>query len=200
MRILMSAPNVLLLDEPTNDLDIQTLSILEDYLEYFPGAVIAVSHDRFFLDRVAERIFSFEGNGFVRQLSGNYTDYVQYMEGLDEDGDKQTDNKQWDKVEGAKSRSSLDSEDRTSQERRKDRPLKFTYKEQKEFDEIDSVIEELEQQLSHVKKEIDNAASDFVKLNELLEKQTEIEKRLELAIERWTYLNELAEKIANQSK
>ncbi len=200
LRILMSAPNVLLLDEPTNDLDIQTLSILEDYLEYFPGAVIAVSHDRFFLDRVADRIFSFEGNGFVRQLSGNYTDYVQYMEGLDEDGDKQTDNKQSDKVEGAKNRSSLDSEDRTSQERRKDRPLKFTYKEQKEFDEIDSFIEELEQQLSHVKKQIDNAASDFVKLNELLEKQTEIEKRLELAIERWTYLNELAEKIANQSK
>lgn len=192
----MGAPNVLLLDEPTNDLDIQTLSILEDYLEYFPGAVIAVSHDRYFLDRIAERIFSFEGNGFVRQLAGNYTDYVQYMEGFEEAAD----NKQNEKVDGANTKVSSEAEDKSGQERRKERPLKFSYKEQKEFDEIDSVIEELEQQLSDVKKEIDNAASDFVKLNELLEKQAEIEKNLEYAIERWTYLNELAEKIANQIK
>ena len=185
LRILMGAPNILLLDEPTNDLDIVTLAILEEYLDYFPGAVIAVSHDRYFLDRVTQRIFSFEGNGKVIQYAGNYSDYRQSI-----------DNKP--QIEALPQKNIV--EQKQIDGRKKDRPLKFTFKEQKEFEQIDNVIADLEDKINITKKEIDNSSSDFEKLQQLLEQQQKLEGQLDEAMERWTYLNELAEKIENQNK
>ncbi len=193
LSILMDAPNILLLDEPTNDLDIQTLTILEAYLDEFPGAVITVSHDRYFLDRTANRIFSFEGNGEITKYAGNYSDYREYIagrekqddKGKESDSDKKNDSSQNNKAEWQKN---------------KEKPLKFTFKEQKEFDEIDDVIAALESDIEKVKKDIDQSATDFTKLQELLERQQKLEMELDLKMERWTYLNELAEKIENSKK
>lgn len=192
LSILMGAPNILLLDEPTNDLDIQTLTILEAYLDEFPGAVITVSHDRYFLDRTANRIFSFEGNGEITKFAGNYTDYREYMSGREKQDDigKTADP---DKKNNS-------SQNKTEWQKNKEKPLKFTFKEQKEFDEIDDVIAALESNIEKVKKDIDQSATDFTKLQELLQKQQELEKELDLKLERWTYLNELAEKIENGKK
>lgn len=183
LRILMGAPNVLLLDEPTNDLDIQTLTILESYLDDFPGAVIVVSHDRYFLDRVANKIFSFEGNGIIKQYSGNYSDYHEFMQQSASEAKENSQKPRVDKENG-------------NAENKKERPLKFTYKEQKEFEQIDEVIAGLESEIAEIKKQISDNASDFVLLQELTSKQEDAEKRLEEAIERWAYLNELAEEIS----
>ncbi len=192
LSILMGAPNILLLDEPTNDLDIQTLTILEAYLDEFPGAVITVSHDRYFLDRTANRIFSFEGNGEITKFAGNYTDYREYMSGRE---------KQDDTGKAADpDKKNNSSQNKTEWQKNKEKPLKFTFKEQKEFDEIDDVIAALETDIEKVKKDIDQSATDFTKLQELLQKQQELEKELDLKLERWTYLNELAEKIENGKK
>ena len=189
LSILMDAPNILLLDEPTNDLDIQTLTILEAYLDEFPGAVITVSHDRYFLDRTANRIFSFEGDGKIIKYAGNYSDYREYTAGLEKQDDvgKEAGT---DKKDGS-------SQNKTEWQKNKEKPLKFTFKEQKEFDEIEDVIATLESDIESVKKDIDKSATDFTKLQELLQKQQELEKELDLKMERWTYLNELAEKIEN---
>lgn len=177
LRILMEKPNVILLDEPTNDLDIATLSVLEDYLESFPGAVITVSHDRYFLDRVAEKIFSFEGDGRVQILFGNYSDYEE-KKALE---DKEEESKK-DKASTAKPRS-------------KEKSRKFSYKEQREFEGIDARIADLEQKMEDVDGKIEKFATDFEKLNRLMEEKNGIEKELEEAMERWTYLNELAEEL-----
>ncbi len=192
LSILMSAPNILLLDEPTNDLDIQTLTILEAYLDEFPGAVITVSHDRYFLDRTANRIFSFEGNGEIIKYAGNYSDYREYMNlrGKSDNTDKAA----------SPDKRNNSSQNKTEWQKNKEKPLKFTFKEQKEFEEIDDVIAALESDLEKVKKDIDKSATDFTKLQELLEKQQELEKELDLKMERWTYLYELAEKIENSKK
>lgn len=179
LSILMGAPNILLLDEPTNDLDIQTLTILESYLDEFPGAVITVSHDRYFLDRIATKIFSFEGEGRVTKYSGNYSDYREYMTAKTEATGNPKKEEAPEKIE------------RTQ----KVKPLKFTFKEQKEFEEIDDVIACLEEEISNVKQQIDRSASDFEKLQELLTKQEQLNEKLDYQMERWTYLNELAEKI-----
>ncbi|AEY64411.1 ABC-F family ATP-binding cassette domain-containing protein [Clostridium sp. BNL1100] len=192
LSILMGAPNILLLDEPTNDLDIQTLTILEAYLDEFPGAVITVSHDRYFLDRTANRIFSFEGNGEITKYAGNYSDYREYIaarEKQDDTGKTADPDKKNDS-----------SQNKTEWQKNKEKPLKFTFKEQKEFDEIDDVIAALESDIEKVKKDIDQSATDFTKLQELLQKQQELEKELDFKLERWTYLNELAEKIENSKK
>lgn len=179
LRMLMEKPNVILLDEPTNDLDIKTLSVLEDYLETFPGAVITVSHDRYFLDRVAEKIFSFDGEGEVSIYFGNYTEFE----------------------EKRKSESELmPVEEKSPQEAQKEKPkekvkTKFSYKEQKEFDEIDGKIESLEKELVSVEERMSLHAADFEKLSPLLEEKAKIENALEEAMERWTYLNELAEEL-----
>jgi ATP-binding cassette subfamily F protein uup len=179
LRMLMEKPNVILLDEPTNDLDIKTLSVLEDYLETFPGAVITVSHDRYFLDRVAEKIFSFDGEGEVSIYFGNYTEFE----------------------EKRKSESELVSvEEKSSQEVHKEKPkekvkTKFSYKEQKEFDEIDGKIESLEMELVAVEELMGLHAADFEKLSPLLEKKAQIEDALDVAMERLAYLNELAEEL-----
>ncbi|PYG89143.1 ATP-binding cassette subfamily F protein uup [Ruminiclostridium sufflavum DSM 19573] len=187
LKILMGAPNILLLDEPTNDLDIQTLTILESYLDEFPGAVIAVSHDRYFLDRIAARIFSFEGDGIVEKYSGNYSDYREYAARKIKS----------DNISAGSADERKESIPQSKSERhgQKDRPRKFTFKEQKEFEEIDGIIEKQECELDRLKKEIDKASSDFERLQELLKKQQQLEEQLEYSMERWTYLNELADRI-----
>lgn len=200
LRILMDAPNVLLLDEPTNDLDIQTLTILEDYLDSFQGIVITVSHDRYFLDRVVRRIFAFEGNGAVVQYEGGFTDYQvarQNREKTEENGALQN------KVIGGKSLEKKEEESRGGrQEGRSQRPvkLKFSYKEQREWETIESEIVELEQVMAGLDEQIWAAASNYDKLNKLMGEKKEQEILLEEKMERWMYLNELAEKIAEQQE
>jgi ATP-binding cassette subfamily F protein uup len=189
LSILMGAPNILLLDEPTNDLDIQTLTILEAYLDEFPGAVITVSHDRYFLDRTVSRIFSFDGDGHITKYAGNYSDYREFISGRscsEETGKAAEEDKKY-----------TSTQNKAEWQKQKDKPLKFTFKEQKEFDEIDNIIAALERDIEGVRKEINQSASDFVKLQELLGKQQELEQQLDEKMERWTYLNELAEKIEN---
>lgn len=179
LRILMSAPNVLLLDEPTNDLDIQTLAVLEDYLDSFPGALVVVSHDRYFLDRTVDKVFAFE-SGVIRQYPGGYSDY-------DERRKQETDEREKTEKREAP---------RKSPEREKSpKPLKFTFAEQKEYAEIDAVIAGVEAELRSVGKAINAAGSDYTRLQELTAAQTELETKLEHLMDRWTYLNELAEKM-----
>lgn len=180
LRILMEAPNVLLLDEPTNDLDIETLTILEDYLDDFNGAVITVSHDRYFLDKIVDKIFAFDGNGTITQHTGNYSDYQERLK-LSQTIEVKENHKTEKK--------------NVVEDNKKEKPLKFTFKEQLEFKEIDGVIEGVEAELKEVTDKINNAGSDFSLLQELLPLQQQLETRLDELIERWTYLNELAEKI-----
>jgi ATP-binding cassette subfamily F protein uup len=177
----MGSPNVLLLDEPTNDLDIQTLTILEDYLDDFPGAVIAVSHDRYFLDRVVEKVFAFEKDGSIRQYVGGYSDYQGAL-AYDEE-----------KLNQGKETSS----EQPQSERPKERSRKFTFKEQKEYEEIDDVIASVEKEIQIVSNRINTSGSNFTLLQELTELQQQLEKRLADLFDRWTYLNELAEEIEN---
>jgi ABC transport system ATP-binding/permease protein len=185
LRVLIEAPNVLLLDEPTNDLDIETLTILEDYLDSFVGAVMAVSHDRYFLDRIAEKIFAFEEPCRIIQYTGNYSDYKEFYiqnidlsEGINNNGNLKV-------SESSKSENSY----------KKDKPLKFSFKEQKEYDEIDSVIVKLEDKVTELDNKISESASDYNLLQKYLEEKKEIEDELEMKMERWIYLNELAERI-----
>jgi ATP-binding cassette subfamily F protein uup len=188
LRVLMEAPNVLLLDEPTNDLDIETLTILEDYLESFEGAVIAVSHDRYFLDRIAERIFAFEGNGRIVQYTGNYSDFKENREAEDKsisDADKAN----------SKNKPSSTS----NREPRREKKLKLTYKEQKEYETIDDDIAALEERIGEVEAKINDSSSDYTLLQELLAEKEDLEKQLEEKMERWVYLNELVEKIEKGS-
>jgi ATP-binding cassette subfamily F protein uup len=185
LRVLMGAPNVLLLDEPTNDLDTTTLTILEDFLDNFNGPVITVSHDRYFLDRICNKIFSYRGNGEIKRYSGNYSDYLLKLENeipVQEEIKKKS-------VEEKKTESKVNT-NKTK--------LKFTYNEQKEFDEIDEVIENLENKISSLEKEIEKNSMDFVKLQELLNEKESTQSKLDEKYERWTYLNDLSEKIEAQ--
>ena len=182
LSILVQAPNVLFLDEPTNDLDIQTLTILEDYLENFAGAVITVSHDRYFLDKVVDHLFSFQPDGTLRQTLGGYTDYAALCK--EEARENPSVSKNTSKSEKA-------SRPRTEK-------LKFSFKEQREYDEIDEVISSLEQQLADLQQEIEAQSSNFSVLPGLLERKETLERQLDEKTERWVYLNELAEKIAAQ--
>ena len=185
LRILMEAPNVLLLDEPTNDLDIRTLTILEDYLDSFAGIVITVSHDRYFLDRVVRRIFAFEGEGRVVQYEGGFTDYQATLQGRQEQEEPavKTDKKEKKADNTWKSR---------------ENKLKFTYKEQREWETIEDEIAALEEAVSDLDKQMEEAASSYSRLNELMAGKTEKETLLEEKMERWMYLNDLAERIASQ--
>ncbi|MTI82674.1 MAG: ABC-F family ATP-binding cassette domain-containing protein [Firmicutes bacterium] len=192
LKVLMEAPNVLLLDEPTNDLDIETLTVLEDYLEEFKGAVIAVSHDRYFLDRMAEKILSFEGSGHIVQYMGNYSSFKEKSSSQRQNEVKKDVNKN-PSVQG-KTESKTNS--KTAPGRKKEKPLKFTYKEQKEFEDIDHVIVEIEDQIKSIKAKIDEALDDYVLLQQLCTEKEDLEKQLSEKMERWVYLNELAEKIA----
>ena len=183
LKVLMEAPNVLLLDEPTIDLDIQTLAILEDYLESFPGILIMVSHDRYFLDKTASRLFAFEGNGILRQYEGGYSDYLEARQQEEKAKDlsepeKKTLSGKTEKVKTAK--------------------LKFTWQEQKDYETIELEIEEIENEISGLEKKIERAATDFVELNRLTQEKEAKEKLLEKKMERYLYLSDLADQIAGQ--
>ena len=183
LSVLAAAPNVLLLDEPTNDLDIQTLSILEDYLDTFPGAVIAVSHDRYFLDRVVRRVFAVEGDGSVRAYPGGYTEYLDAK-----------------RAEEKAKAPKMPASDKGKERPAAPKKLKFSYKEQREIETIDDDIAALEEQIAQVQAEQAAKATDYVALQELQEKQSQLEAALEEKMERWVYLNDLAERIAAQEK
>jgi len=191
LKVLMEAPNILILDEPTNDLDIQTLTILEDYLDSFDGIVITVSHDRYFLDRIVRRIFSFEGNGKLRQYEGGFTDYKEAKEERDiEDNIVQSTNQKI--IENV--------EVNSYKMKPKELKLKFTYNEQKEYDEIDSVIASLENKIEETNLQIGEASTNYSKLSELMKLKEELEKELEVQMDRWVYLSDLAEQIENAKK
>lgn len=182
LRTLMSEPNVLLLDEPTNDLDTQTLSILEEYLDYYPGVVITVSHDRYFLDRVVERLIAFEGHASIRLFEGNYSEYLEQR-----------------KVE--KQRLEVDEREKREQNvaasHRKEKRRRLTYKEQKEWEEIEDRIARLEQKNEELQQQIEQAGSDSGQVQALYKEQQQVEEALEQAIERWSELSLLVEDLEN---
>ena len=203
LRILMSAPNVLILDEPTNDLDIQTLTILENYLDGFDGIIIVVSHDRYFLDRTVRRIFAFVGEGAIRQYEGGYSDYLirKELEGLPDMTVKSMGVGSTAQTE--KSGSENSAEDSRATWKKHDKKLKFSYKEQREFETIDEEITALEEKIEVLDAQMLENASNSVKLNELLEKKEEVSQQLDEKMDRWVYLNDLNEQIqeaANSSK
>lgn len=189
LRILMEAPNILFLDEPTNDLDITTLTLLEDYLDSFDGIVVTVSHDRYFLDRICTRIFAFEGNGILKQYEGGYTDYKNASHAQM----KLTDSGLSDST--ASSQKTTKSVNRNNWKDGQEKKLKMSYKEQREFETIEEDIASLEEQIEALDDEILKAASDFVKLNELTAKKEETQSVLNNKMERWMYLEELNEQI-----
>ncbi len=180
LRKLMEAPNVLLLDEPTNDLDIHTLTILEDYLEYFPGTVVVVSHDRYFLDRVADHLFIFEDNGKIQDYHGSYSEYIQWRrENLPQEPREAS-------KKGPK-------EER--QQPAKEKLKKLSYRDQRDYDQIEGVIADLELQLESVQNAIDQAGSNYQELQDLLEQQEVLQQKLEETMERWMELTELMDEI-----
>lgn len=185
LSVLMNAPNILLLDEPTNDLDIETLTILEDYLESFDGAVITVSHDRYFLDKVVNTILelSGDGTGIVKTYNGGYSDYIVARKVQDQDTscEKQKEEKK-----------------NITETRERPKKLKFSFKEQKEYETIDDDIAELETKISDLESLLEKHATDYVRLQELMDEKRNTEAQLEEKMSRWVYLNDLAEQIENQ--
>jgi len=179
LSVLMEAPNILLLDEPTNDLDIMTLSILEDYLQSFPGPILTVSHDRFFLDKMAETVFEVCGNGEVKQYTGNWTDWQSKRKAQEAP------------VKAEKPKA-------TPAERPRSGKLRFSYKEEREFASIDADIAALEEQIASCEAEQNACGSDYIKLQELQARHSELEEQLDAKMERWVYLTELKEKIDAQ--
>ena len=182
LKFLIEPPNILFRDEPTNDLDIETLAILEDFLDVFNGAVVAVSHDRYFLDKTVDRIFAFEGNGKITQYEGGYSDYLRQYE------QRHTEEVQPKPVSQKAERTSSP------------KPLKMSYQEQKDYETINDRIENLENAIAETEEEMSKITSDYVKLQELSEKKSALEAELEEAYDRWVYLSELAEKIAESKK
>ena len=180
LRVLMEAPNVLILDEPTNDLDVTTLTILEDYLDHFDGIVITVSHDRYFLDRIVKRIFAFDGKGNLRQHEGGYTEYAARIAAETSEEEVKTPVKK-----------GVDT-------RVKEKKLKFTYKEQKEYETIESDIAALEEKIEELESSMSKFARDFVKLNQITKEKEEAEALLEEKMDRWMYLEDLKAKIDAQ--
>ncbi len=186
LSVLMSAPNVLILDEPTNDLDIETLEILEDYLDGFAGIVITVSHDRYFLDRVVDRIFAFQPDGTLKQYEGGFSDYYE---------------KAVSSIYNVKQYSSNDEGEKKIKNtyvKQREEKIKFTYMEQKEYETIDSDIAALEDEISRIDSEMENCTTQYSKLTELTLQKNGLENKLEEKMQRWVYLNELAEKIEIQ--
>ena len=185
LRVLMEAPNVLVLDEPTNDLDIETLAVLEDYLESFPGVVIAVSHDRYFLDKLMNHVFVLAGNGEVRHYIGGYADY-------------RADVAERERIKKQSTASVSNGEKRDGRNQRE--KLKFSFKEQREYEQIDQVIAELEEKIEETEQQIRSNSSDYTALQQLTQEKEELEEQLAQKTERWVYLNDLAERIAEQNK
>lgn len=210
LSILMQAPNFLALDEVTNDIDIPTMAILEDYLTSFSGIIVAVSHDRYFLDNIADRIFAFDAEGHLRQYEGGYTDYLETKkareavkmevsanaDGLAKQG---MSSKAGDTV-GAAADTQTNASGSTTKDWKQNRPvkLKFTYKEQREYETIDDEIAKLEAKVSALDADILANATNSGKLNELTKEKAQAEQELEEKMDRWVYLNDLAEKIAAQ--
>lgn len=189
LRVLMEAPNVLLLDEPTNDLDIETLNRLEDYLDDFGGVVITVSHDRYFLDRICNKIFSYEGNGKIDIYTGNYGDYLLSKE------EEAINNKEKEvAVDKNKKEPSVDKN------KNKGKVLKFSFKEQREFETIDEEIMTLEEKIEELDSLMAKHASEYGRLQELMEEKAKVEEELAFKYERWEYLNELAAQIEENKK
>lgn len=195
-KVLMESPNVLILDEPTNDLDIPTLTILEDYLDSFNGIIITVSHDRYFLDNLVDRIFAFEGEGALKQYEGGYTDYLEARQRMTGDvTDKQTKNSNQ-----SNNADNQTNKKPTAKDWKQNQPtkLKFSYKEQKEYETIDDDIAALEERIEELEHEMLKNATNSAKLSEIMAQKEEAEVALEEKMERWVYLNDLAEKIAAQ--
>ncbi|HFE9701876.1 TPA: ABC-F family ATP-binding cassette domain-containing protein [Clostridium perfringens] len=189
LRVLMEAPNVLLLDEPTNDLDIETLNRLEDYLDDFGGVVITVSHDRYFLDRICNKIFSYKGNGKIDIYTGNYGDYLLSKE------EEAVNNKEKEvAVDKNKKEPSVDKN------KNKGKVLKFSFKEQREFETIDEEIMTLEEKIEELDSLMAKHASEYGRLQELMEEKAKVEEELAFKYERWEYLNELAAQIEENKK
>lgn len=190
LRILMEAPNVLFLDEPTNDLDIETLTILEDYLDHFAGIVVTVSHDRYFLDRVVRRIFAFEENGTITQYEGGYSDYLR------KSGDKLSEMSTIsDKKENSRNPDSISKD---TWKKNAPKKLKFSYKEQRDYETIEEDIQKLEEKITSLEKEMEESASNYSRLTELNEEKENAEMALLEKMERWEYLEDLAAQIENQ--
>ena len=181
LRVLMKAPNVLLLDEPTNDLDINTLTILEDFLDSFVGVVVVVSHDRYFLDRICNKIFSYEGNGLIKPYNGNYSDYLI--------------SKEVEKIGAEKEGKKEDKKEVKERTRERDKRPKFTFKEQKEYKETPEIIEKLETRIAEIEDEMNKNASSYGKLQELMEEKEKLEEDLLFRYERYDYLENLAKEI-----
>lgn len=190
LKVLMGAPNVLVLDEPTNDLDIATLRVLEDYLDDFAGIVIAVSHDRYFLDRTVRRIFSLEEDGILRQYEGGYTDYVNRRR--EENGFEAEGGLESSRREGNASGQQSGKSWKTGQKKK----LRFTFQEQRDYDNVEREISDLENRIQELDEKIPEFARDFVKLSELTTQKEQLEKLLEEKMDRWVYLEELAARIA----
>ena len=187
LRILMESPNVLILDEPTNDLDIETLKILEDFLEEFIGVVIIVSHDRYFLDRLCNKIFSYEGNGLIKEYVGNYSDYL-----IKKEIDNTYDNNSY--------KASIEKKVVDKSYKTKDTRPKFTFKEQKEFNEIYDVIESLETNIANIEEKMNKNSSNYGMLNELMQEKEKLEEELLFKYERLEYLEDLDKKIQEYKK
>jgi ATP-binding cassette subfamily F protein uup len=186
----MDEPNVLLMDEPTNDMDIETLGILEEYIEDFKGAVAVVSHDRYFLDRIVDKIFVFMENGKIEIYTGNYSEYK----------DSVVANKENESNAAELKKDINNTVNKNGSDRNKEKPLKFSYKEQREYEEIDDIISGLENKIAEIEKEINKASSDYTLLEQLLYEKEQAGTMLEEKMERWVYLNELAEKIEANRK
>ena len=197
LRVLMGAPNVLVLDEPTNDLDIQTLAILEDYLDSFDGIVIAVSHDRYFLERLATRIFAFEGQGHLQQYEGGYLDYLQARKRRHPQEEPSGRGKS---LKEPGKGSPAGQQPAKGRRRNREEKLKFTYKEQREYEAIDGEIAELEEKIGQLETEMMENATNSSRLSQLAAEKEQAEAELEEKMERWVYLNELSEKIAAQNQ
>lgn len=181
LRVLMEGPNVLLLDEPTNDLDITTLTVLEDYIEEFPGAVIIVSHDRYLLDKVVEKLFVFEDNGKIVGYTGNY----EYFKEV---------------TKAEKENNIVEKKPEKKEKRESNKPLKLSFKEQREWDEIDDIIAKIENDILDIESKMTESSSDYTKLQEFLKEKEILENKLEEKMERWVYLSELVEIIEEGKK
>ena len=193
LRVLASSPNVLLLDEPTNNIDIATLTILEDYLDRYEGIVVTVSHDRYFLDRTMKRMFAFEEDGRLKQYEGGYTEYS-----LKKSAEKETEEAGQTKKNAENGAKTDLQESQKGQRTRGPKKLKFTYQEQKDYETIEADMAALEEKMAALDKDIAAAAHDFVKLNKLVEEKGELEAELDKKMDRWMYLEELAARIAEQ--
>ena len=198
LKVLMQSPNVLILDEPTNDLDIATLRVLEDFLDEFAGIVITVSHDRYFLDRTVDRIAAFE-NGNIVVYEGDYTEYQEKSGRIETDSIDSVDSGSGLHIKKSNEKKK-EGREQWLASKNKEKKLKFSYKEQKEFETIDEDVEKLEEKITELEEQISKCATDFIKLNELMQEKEKTEAELSDKMERWVYLNDLAEKIEAQKR